>query len=57
MNYAKCVAMLEAALSGLEQLFNRIEKNEARKNALSTVVAHDGDWNGCAELAIFNKNY
>ena len=57
MNYAKGVAVMEAALTGLEKLFKHIEKNEARKNALSTVVAHEGDWSGCSELAIFNKKY
>lgn len=57
MNYIECVAMVEAVLSGFEQLYARLEKNEARKNALSTVVAHDGDWAGCSELAIFNEKY
>lgn len=57
MNYIKCVTTVEAVLSGFEQLFTRLEKNEARKNALSTVVAHDGDWSGCSELAIFKKRY
>ena len=57
MNYIKCVAMVEAVLSGFEQLFTRLEKNEARKNALSTVVAHDGDWQSSAGLAIFEEKY
>lgn len=57
MNYIRCVAMIEAALSGLEQLFTRMEKNDARKNALSTVVAHGGDWSGCSELTIFEEKY
>lgn len=57
MNYIECVAMVEAVLSGFEQLFMKLEKNEARKNALSTVVAHDGDWSGCSELAIFKEKY
>lgn len=57
MNYIECVAMVEAVLSGFEQLFTRLEKNDARKNALSTVVAHDGDWARCSELAIFKRKY
>ncbi|MDO4281061.1 MAG: HrcA family transcriptional regulator, partial [Peptococcaceae bacterium] len=57
MDYGNCVAMLEAALGGLEQLFTRMEKNEARKNALSTVVAQNGDWSTGTELAIFHKKY
>lgn len=57
MNYIECVAMVEAVLSGFEHLFMKLEKNEARKNALSTVVAHDGDWSGCSELAIFKEKY
>lgn len=57
MNYIESVAMVEAALSGFEQLFTRLEKNDARKNALSTVVAHDGNWSHCSEIAIFKKKY
>lgn len=44
MKYLRCVMMLEAALHGLEQVFMRIENNETRKNALSTVVANEGEW-------------
>ncbi|MEE0512032.1 MAG: heat-inducible transcriptional repressor HrcA [Peptococcaceae bacterium] len=57
MNYIECVAMVEAVLSGLEQVYTRLEKSDARKNALSTVVAHDGDWTRCSELAIFKRKY
>ncbi len=44
MKYLRCVMILEAALHGLEQVYMRIETNETRKNALSTVVANEGDW-------------
>lgn len=57
MNYIKCVAMVEAVLSGLEQLYTRLEKNDARKNALSTVVAQGDDWAGSSELTIFEEKY
>lgn len=57
MNYKRSVAMIEAVLNGLEQLYKRVDNNEARKNALSTVVARDSE-NYCgADLAIFKNNY
>ena len=57
MHYVKCVAMVEAVLSGFQQLYTRLENCDARKNALSTVVAHEGDWYCRSELAIFEKKH
>lgn len=57
MHYVKCVAMVEAVLSGFQQLYTRLENCDARKNALSTVVAHEGDWYCHSELAIFEKKH
>ncbi len=57
MNYAVSMAMMEAVLSGLEQVFTKIDNNEARKNALSTVVARDDEGYTGTDLAIFENNY
>lgn len=57
MHYVKCVAMVEAVLSGFQQLYTRLENSDARKNALSTVVAHEGDWHCHSELAIFERKH
>lgn len=55
MNYMHNVAMMEAAMRGFEKVYERIERNEVRKNALSTLVSNDQCWSG-TELAIFYKN-
>ena len=57
MRYQACVALLEAVTHGLKQVFNRMENNDVRKNALSTVVAHDGgEWSRRTDLVIFGES-
>jgi heat-inducible transcriptional repressor len=56
MRYQSCVALLEAVSQGLKQVFTRMENNDVRKNALSTVVCHDGsEWSRRTDLVIFEK--